>query len=49
VMAHTCNPSYIGGKDQEDPILRSAWAKNETLSQTYPIHKRTGEVALAVE
>jgi hypothetical protein len=27
-VTHTCNPSYIGGRDQEDHSLRSAWAKS---------------------
>jgi hypothetical protein len=25
--AHTCNPSYLGGTDQEDISARPAWAK----------------------
>jgi hypothetical protein len=27
-VAHACNPSYSGGRDQEDPSSRSARAKN---------------------
>jgi hypothetical protein len=27
MVAHTCNPSYQGGRDQEDHGLRSAQAK----------------------
>jgi hypothetical protein len=27
VVAHTCNPSYLGGRDQEDCGLRPAQAK----------------------
>jgi hypothetical protein len=26
--AHTYNPSYLGGKNQEDQGLRPAWAKS---------------------
>jgi hypothetical protein len=26
-VAHTCNPSYSGGKDQEDKGLKTAWDK----------------------
>jgi hypothetical protein len=26
-MAHTCNPSYSGGRDQEDPSLKPALGK----------------------
>jgi hypothetical protein len=26
VMAHTCNPSYFGGRDCEDHSSRTAWA-----------------------
>jgi hypothetical protein len=28
VVAHACHPSYLGGKDQEDCGLRSAWVKS---------------------
>jgi hypothetical protein len=27
-VAHDCNPSYSGGKDQEDNHLKAAWANN---------------------
>jgi hypothetical protein len=33
LVAHTCNPSYRPGRDQEDP---------KTLSQKYPIHTQKG-------
>jgi hypothetical protein len=26
-VAHACNPSYSGGRDQEDPSSKSAWTK----------------------
>jgi hypothetical protein len=26
-MAYTCNPSYLGGRNQENQDLRPAWAK----------------------
>jgi hypothetical protein len=25
-MAHTCNPSYSGGRDKEDHVLELVWA-----------------------
>jgi hypothetical protein len=28
LVAHTCNPSYSGGRDQEDQGLKPAWANN---------------------
>jgi hypothetical protein len=28
VVAHTCNPSYSGGRDQEDLGLKPAWANS---------------------
>jgi hypothetical protein len=28
MMTHTCNSSYLRGRDQEDANLRPAWAKN---------------------
>jgi hypothetical protein len=27
-VAHACNPSYSGGRDQEDHVLKPAWANN---------------------
>jgi hypothetical protein len=27
-MAHTCNPNYSGGRDQEDQGLKPAWANS---------------------
>jgi hypothetical protein len=27
-MAHACNPSYSGGRDQEDLCSKPAWANN---------------------
>jgi hypothetical protein len=43
-VAHTCNPSYSGDRDQEDHGLKPAWAKRflETLSQKNPSQKRAG-------
>jgi hypothetical protein len=42
LVVHICNPSYSGGRDQEDPVLK-------ILSQKYPTQKRTGRVAQVVE
>jgi hypothetical protein len=28
LVAHTCNPSYSGGRDQEDHSLKPAWANS---------------------
>jgi hypothetical protein len=27
-VAHTCNPSYLGGRDQEDQGSKPAWANS---------------------
>jgi hypothetical protein len=27
-MAHACNPSYSGGRDQEDPSSKPAWVNS---------------------
>jgi hypothetical protein len=40
-VSHACNPSYAGGRDQEDLSLKPAPGKN-------PSQKRTGGVAQAV-
>jgi hypothetical protein len=37
LVAHDCNPSYLGGRDQEDHSL-----KPDTLSQKYPTQTRAG-------
>jgi hypothetical protein len=29
LVAHACNPSYSGGRDQEDYSLRPVWAKKK--------------------
>jgi hypothetical protein len=28
LMAHPCNPSFSGGRDQEDPNSKPAWANS---------------------
>jgi hypothetical protein len=45
-VAHTCNHSYSGGRDQEDCSLRSAQAKLTPIQKKI---KRVGEVAQVVE
>jgi hypothetical protein len=48
-VTHTYNPSYSGGKGQEDWGSKSAWQiVCETLSQKNPSQKRAGEVAQGV-
>jgi hypothetical protein len=40
-MAHACNPSYSGGRDQEDPGLKPALANSlqAPISKNIP-HKK---------
>jgi hypothetical protein len=39
-VAHTHNPSYLGGRDQEDHSSRPApGEKSKTLSQKYPTQR----------
>jgi hypothetical protein len=45
-VAHAYNPSYSGGRDQED---RGSKIICKTLSQKYPTQKRAGGVAQVVE
>jgi hypothetical protein len=48
-VAHVCNPSYSGGRDQEDLGLKPAQQIiQETLSQKNPSQKRAGRVAQGV-
>jgi hypothetical protein len=48
-VACTCNPSYLGGRDQEDCVSKTTWANSsivhKTLSQKNPSPKRAGGVA----
>jgi hypothetical protein len=41
-MAHTYNPSYSGGRDQEDHSLKPGQIVCETLSRKTPSQKRAG-------
>jgi hypothetical protein len=43
-VVHICNPSYSGGRDQEDRSSKSSWAKG-ALSPKNSIQKRAGGVA----
>jgi hypothetical protein len=48
-VAHACNPSYSGGRDQEDRYLKLArQIVCETLSQKNPAQKRDGGVVQVV-
>jgi hypothetical protein len=41
LVAHAYNPSYLGGRDQEDLGSNPAWANSsETLSQKNPSQKK---------
>jgi hypothetical protein len=42
-VAHTCNPSYLGARDQEDHGSSTALVNSET-----PISKRTEQNGLEV-
>jgi hypothetical protein len=49
-VADTCNPSYLGCRDQEDHGSWPAWKiVQETLSQKYPTQNRAGRVVQVVE
>jgi hypothetical protein len=48
-VAHACNPSHSGGRDQEDHSLKLAGEiVHETLSQKTPSQKRAGGVTQSV-
>jgi hypothetical protein len=44
LVAHTCNPSYSRGRDQEDQVLKPAWANNlgDPVSKSTQYKNRTG-------
>jgi ribosomal protein L44E len=49
LVAHACDPSYSGDRDQEDRGSKPARAHScETLSQNNPSQKRAGRVAQGV-
>jgi hypothetical protein len=48
-VAHTCNPSYSRGRDQEDHNSKLTEQRvHKTLSQKKTSQKRAGEVAQVV-
>jgi hypothetical protein len=42
LTVHACNPSYLGGRDQLEQIVR------ETLSRKYQTQQRAGGVAQGI-
>jgi hypothetical protein len=40
LVAYTCNPSYSGGRDQEDHELKPAWANSSRLYLENTHHKK---------
>jgi hypothetical protein len=49
VVGHTCNPSYSGGRDQEDHGSKTVWANSsrDPVSNN-PSQERAGGVAQGV-
>jgi hypothetical protein len=50
LVAHSYNPSYSGGRDQEDQGLKPAWTNSlqDPISKKKPSQKRVGGVAQGV-
>jgi hypothetical protein len=50
-VAHNCNPSYSGGRDQEDHSSKPAQANSfgDPISQRNPSQKRASGVAQVIE
>jgi hypothetical protein len=46
VVVHTCNPSYSGGRDQEDHDLRPTSAKKLGGTPSQPIKVECGDTSL---
>jgi hypothetical protein len=42
LVTHICNPSYSGGRDQEDRYWKQAWAKNSARSYLEKTHHKKG-------
>jgi hypothetical protein len=51
LVAHDCNPSYSGGRDQEDSGSKPAMGKQfvRPYLKKYPTKKRAGRVTQVVE
>jgi hypothetical protein len=47
-VAHTCNPSYSGGRDQEDHSARPSLANSSKDPTSKKNHKRAGGMAEVV-
>jgi hypothetical protein len=47
-MAHACNPSYSGGRDQEDHSAKPAQGNNLRDPILNPTQKRAGGVAQGI-
>jgi hypothetical protein len=49
LVAHTCNPNYSGGRDQEDCGLKTAWENSspDPILKN-PSQKRAGGMAQGV-
>jgi hypothetical protein len=47
LVAHSCNPSYSGGRDQEDHRSKPVWANSlqDPISEKNTSQKRDGGVA----
>jgi hypothetical protein len=51
-VAHACNPSYSGGRDQEDCSSKPACANNSwdsTYKKATPIQNKAGRVAQVIK
>jgi hypothetical protein len=51
LVAHACNPSYSGGRHQDDGVSKPAWAnrsQDAILKKSKPVTKRAGGVAQGV-
>jgi hypothetical protein len=50
LVAHACNPSFSGGRDQEDRGLKPAWANSLVVPiSKIPTQKRASRVVQVVD
>jgi hypothetical protein len=42
-VAHACNPSFSGGRDQEDHGSKPAWANSSCDSISKTLHKNRAD------
>jgi hypothetical protein len=49
LVAHACNPTYLGDRDQDGDSIHSGQTVLETSPRKYPAQKRAGRMVQVIE